>query len=347
MKSSILDSISSPEDLKNLSFEELGPLCTEIRQTLIQTTAKSGGHLASNLGTVELTVALHRVFDCPQDQIVWDVGHQCYTHKLLTGRKDQFSTLRQEGGLSGFPKRKESVYDAFVAGHSSTSISVASGLARAKSLQHDNHHVIAVIGDGAFTSGLAFEGANNAARFRDNLIVILNDNKMSISKNVGSFSKYLSKIRSRPAYFKTKDTVESVFNHVPLVGKPIARMMLKNAPIVILDEATAMLDPRGRKGLMRVCHELHDRGMTVVMITHFMEEAAQADRVIVLEEGRVACDGTPQDVLVQAELLEHLNLDLPFAAELSLELGRRGVPVGMHIETTTLKEELCRLLSKA
>ena len=134
MKSSILDSISSPEDLKNLSFEELGPLCTEIRQTLIQTTAKSGGHLASNLGTVELTVALHRVFDCPQDQIVWDVGHQCYTHKLLTRRKDQFSTLRQEGGLSGFPKRKESVYDAFVAGHSSTSISVASGLARAKKL---------------------------------------------------------------------------------------------------------------------------------------------------------------------------------------------------------------------
>ncbi|MFR3091178.1 MAG: ATP-binding cassette domain-containing protein [Eggerthella lenta] len=119
------------------------------------------------------------------------------------------------------------------------------------------------------------------------------------------------------------------------------------AAILILDEATAMLDPRGRKGLMRVCHELHDRGMTVVMITHFMEEAAQADRVIVLEEGRVACDGTPQDVLVQAELLEHLNLDLPFAAELSLELGRRGVPVGMHIETTTLKEELCRLLSKA
>ena len=127
----------------------------------------------------------------------------------------------------------------------------------------------------------------------------------------------------------------------------IARVLAMEPSILILDEATAMLDPRGRKGLMRVCHELHDRGMTVVMITHFMEEAAQADRVIVLEEGRVACDGTPQDVLVQAELLEHLNLDLPFAAELSLELGRRGVPVGMHIETTTLKEELCRLLSKA
>ena len=128
--------------------------------------------MASNLGTVELTVALHRVFDCPDDQIVWDVGHQCYTHKLLTGRREQFSTLRQEGGLSGFPKRKESEYDAFIAGHSSTSISVASGLARAKKLQNDQHHVIAVIGDGAFTSGLAFEGANNAARFGDNLIVI-------------------------------------------------------------------------------------------------------------------------------------------------------------------------------
>lgn len=227
MKSSILETISSPKDVKALPFEQLEPLCTEIREELIQTTAKTGGHLASNLGTVELTVALHRVFDCPQDQIVWDVGHQCYTHKLLTGRREQFSTLRQEGGLSGFPKRKESEYDAYIAGHSSTSVSVASGLARAKKLQNDPHHVIAVIGDGAFSSGLAFEGANNAARFGDNLIVILNDNKMSISKNVGSFSKYLSKIRSRPAYFKTKDTVESVFNHIPLIGKPMARFMMK------------------------------------------------------------------------------------------------------------------------
>ncbi len=227
MKSSILDTISSPKDVKKLSFEQLEPLCTEIRERMIQTVAKTGGHLASNLGTVELTVALHRVFDCPQDQIVWDVGHQCYTHKLLTGRREQFLTLRQEGGISGFPKRKESIYDAYIAGHSSTSISVASGLARAKSLQHDPHHVIAVIGDGAFTSGLAFEGANNAARFGDKLIVILNDNKMSISKNVGAFSKYLSKVRSRPAYFKTKDTVESVFNHIPVVGKPMAHLMMK------------------------------------------------------------------------------------------------------------------------
>lgn len=231
MNLSILSQISSPQDVKKLDFSQLEPLCTEIRQTLIRTTAKTGGHLASNLGTVELTVALHRVFDCPDDQIVWDVGHQCYTHKLLTGRQDLFSTLRQEGGISGFPKRKESKYDAFIAGHSSTSISVASGLARAKSLQGDPHHVIAVIGDGAFTSGLAYEGVNNAARFRDNLIVILNDNKMSISKNVGAFSKYLSKVRARPAYFKTKDTVETLCDHLPLVGHPAARAMhkVKNA----------------------------------------------------------------------------------------------------------------------
>ena len=226
MKSSILDTICSPQDVKELPFEQLDVLCTQIRERLIQATAKTGGHLASNLGTVELTVALHRVFDCPDDQIVWDVGHQCYTHKLLTGRREQFSTLRQEGGLSGFPKRKESEYDAFIAGHSSTSISVASGLARAKKLQNDQHHVIAVIGDGAFTSGLAFEGANNAARFGDNLIVILNDNKMSISKNVGSFSKYLSKIRARPAYFRTKDRVESICNHLPLIGKPLNQLLV-------------------------------------------------------------------------------------------------------------------------
>ena len=226
MKSSILDTICSPQDVKELPFEQLDVLCTQIRERLIQTTAKTGGHLASNLGTVELTVALHRVFDCPDDQIVWDGGHQCYTHKLLTGRREQFSSLRQEGGLSGFPKRKESEYDAFIAGHSSTSISVASGLARAKKLQNDQHHVIAVIGDGAFTSGLAFEGANNAARFGDNLIVILNDNKMSISKNVGSFSKYLSKIRARPAYFRTKDRVESICNHLPLIGKPLNQLLV-------------------------------------------------------------------------------------------------------------------------
>ena len=226
MESLLLDNIDQPSDLKNLDKEQVNKLCAEIRQFLLRNISRTGGHLASNLGAVELTVALHRVMTTPMDKIVFDVGHQCYTHKLLTGRREQFSTLRQEGGLSGFPKRKESEYDAFIAGHSSTSISVASGLARAKKLQNDQHHVIAVIGDGAFTSGLAFEGANNAARFGDNLIVILNDNKMSISKNVGSFSKYLSKIRARPAYFRTKDRVESICNHLPLIGKPLNQLLV-------------------------------------------------------------------------------------------------------------------------
>lgn len=217
----ILDGINSPQDLKKLPREQLEQLCAEIRQELISTTSRTGGHLASNLGTVELTVAIHRVFDCPQDQIVWDVGHQAYTHKLLTGRRERFSTLRQEGGLSGFPKRKESPYDAYLAGHSSTSISAAFGLVRAKRLQGDDHHVLAVIGDGSFTSGLAYEGANNAGRTGDNLIVIFNDNKMSISKNNVGPSRYLSQLRARPGYFKLKDTVSQVFDHVPLVGKPI------------------------------------------------------------------------------------------------------------------------------
>lgn len=221
MNGKLIDKIDSPENLKKIPFRLLPQLCQEIREILIETTSKTGGHLASNLGTVELTVALHRVFDSPQDQIVWDVGHQCYTHKLLTGRREEFHTLRQENGLSGFPKRNESIHDAFIAGHSSTSISAAYGLARAKKLHGDPHHVIAVIGDGSFTSGLAYEGANNAARWGDNLIVILNDNKMSISKNVGALSKYLSKIRSRPAYFRTKDTIGEVCNKIPVVGKGV------------------------------------------------------------------------------------------------------------------------------
>lgn len=221
MKKRVIDTINSPADLKRLPFSLLPRLCQEIREILIKTTAKTGGHLASNLGTVELTIALHRVFDTPNDQIVWDVGHQCYTHKIITGRLAKFQTLRQENGISGFPKHYESIHDAFLSGHASTSISVACGLARAKKLNGDHHHVIAVIGDGAFTSGLAYEGANNGARFGDNLIVILNDNKMSISKNVGGLSKYLSQIRSCPAYFRTKDAVERTCNKIPIVGKNV------------------------------------------------------------------------------------------------------------------------------
>ena len=221
MESLLLDNIDQPSDLKNLDKEQVNKLCAEIRQFLLRNISRTGGHLASNLGAVELTVALHRVMTTPMDKIVFDVGHQCYTHKLLTGRREQFYTLRQEGGLSGFPKRKESEYDAFIAGHSSTSISVASGLAKAKKLQNDQHHVIAVIGDVAFTSGLAFEGANNAARFGDNLIVILNDNKMSISKNVGALARYFSHLRTTSRYIDAKENVRTFLDGVPVVGPPL------------------------------------------------------------------------------------------------------------------------------
>ncbi len=214
----LLDRIDRPQDLKKLSFKQLNLLCQEIREILIQTVSQTGGHLSSNLGVVELTVALHKVFDVPQDQLVWDVGHQSYTHKILTGRKNKMHTLRQKGGLSGFSKPSESPYDAFVAGHSSTSISVASGLARAKSLQGDPGFVVAIIGDGAFTGGLAYEALNNAGHYKDRIIVVLNDNEMSISKNVGAFARYLAQIRSKPGYYSTRNKIKKLLSSVPLVG---------------------------------------------------------------------------------------------------------------------------------
>lgn len=223
-----LDKIDSPADLKKLSIDELYILCGEIRDMLIKTVARNGGHLSPNLGTVELTVALHYVYDMPKDSLVWDVGHQAYTHKILTGRREEMSTIRQKGGLSGFPKRSESKYDAFNVGHSSTSISAAYGIARAKALKGDSSRTIAVIGDGALTGGLAFEGLNNAGRSTKNFTVILNDNKMSISKNVGSLAKYLTQIRIRPGYIKTKKVVERVLLHTPVVGAPIRRLMLRS-----------------------------------------------------------------------------------------------------------------------
>lgn len=192
-----LSELKLPEDLKKLTVPQCKALCREIRSILINTVSENGGHLASNLGTVELTMAIHRVFDSPKDKIIWDVGHQAYTHKLLTGRLDRFSTLRTESGISGFAKPAESEHDSFISGHSSNSISAACGIAKAMRLNGDDHNVIAVIGDGAFTGGMAYEGLNNAGKSDDNLIVILNDNEMSISKNVGAFAKYLSSIRGK------------------------------------------------------------------------------------------------------------------------------------------------------
>ena len=214
-----------PTGLKALTLSQCNVLSEEIREILIDTVSKTGGHLASNLGSVELSLAIHRVFNSPKDKIIWDVGHQSYTHKLLTGRLNTFSTLRQENGISGFPRPSESVHDAFIAGHSSNSISAACGIARGMKLQGDNHHAIAIIGDGAFTGGLAYEGLNNAGKSEDNIIIILNHNDMSISKNVGAFAKYIAGIRAKPEYLNTKQLVERVLNKTPLVGTPLKHMI--------------------------------------------------------------------------------------------------------------------------
>ncbi len=215
--------INSPLDLKKLTVAEMNELAAEIRQQLIQSVSRSGGHLASNLGVVELTIALHYVYDTPHDKIIWDVGHQSYVHKILTGRQDKMSTLRQYGGISGFPKSEESPYDAFNTGHSSTSISAALGMALARDIQNQNYSVIAVTGDGALTGGMTYEALNNAGNAGRDLTVILNDNEMSISKNVGAMSSYLNRLRTDPSYARTKDEIESVLSRIPGIGPNLAR----------------------------------------------------------------------------------------------------------------------------
>lgn len=217
-----LENITSPADVKKLDKGDLPKLAEECREVLVDTVSENGGHLASNLGVVELTIALHRVFNSPKDKIIWDVGHQCYTHKLLTGRYSEFSTLRTQDGLSGFSNPNESEHDIFFSGHSSVSISQALGVATANSINNDKHSTIAVIGDGALTGGLAYEALNNAGRTGKNLIVILNDNEMSISKNVGSVARYLAVIRSTPRYYKLKAHTETAINKIPLIGKKLS-----------------------------------------------------------------------------------------------------------------------------
>lgn len=211
----ILERISSPEDVKKLSTEEIAVLCDELRSFLIKSVSKTGGHLASNLGAVELTVAIHRVFDTSRDRLVFDVGHQCYVHKALTGRRDLFDTLRQFGGLSGFPKPEESIHDAFIAGHASNSVSVALGMARARTLRGEDYSVVALIGDGATTGGLSYEGLNDAGASGEQIIVILNDNGMSINENVGGVSRHLSNLRSRPGYYRFKRKYHSLLEKIP------------------------------------------------------------------------------------------------------------------------------------
>lgn len=212
----ILETIHSPADVKALPKEQLAPLCAELREFLVQSVSRTGGHLASNLGVVELTVAIHRVFDTASDRLVFDVGHQCYVHKALTGRQELFETLRQFGGLSGFPKPRESVHDAFIAGHASNSVSVALGMARARTLRHEHYSVLALIGDGALTGGLAYEGLNNAGASGEPLIVILNDNGMSINPNVGAVPTHLGRLRTKPAYYHFKKWYRGLFGAHPM-----------------------------------------------------------------------------------------------------------------------------------
>ena len=212
---SILEKIQSSDDVKKLSEEELEPLCAELRAFLVEHVSKTGGPLASNLGTVELTLALHRVYDTKKDRLVFDVGHQSYIHKILTGRRDRFSTLRQYGGLSGFPKPREAEDDAFIAGHASNSVSVALGMAKARSLSHQDYDVVAVIGDGALTGGLAYEGLTAAAASGESMVIVLNDNNMSIDPNVGGMARLLQRMRVRPGYFNFKRWYRELFSHMP------------------------------------------------------------------------------------------------------------------------------------
>ena len=220
--SKMLEKIQSPRDLDGMSYEQLEQLAGEIRKSLISTVSSNGGHLASNLGVVELTLALHRVFHMPEDKIVFDVGHQSYIHKMITGRYDRFSTLRSYGGLSGFPKRCESAYDCFETGHASTAISAALGMARARDYQNGHYDVIAVVGDGALTGGMCYEALNDAGHSRTRLIVILNDNEMSIAPNVGALSSYLTDLRISAGWQSAKQRVRRL-NRFPVVGKIIYR----------------------------------------------------------------------------------------------------------------------------
>ena len=219
----ILKNINSPQDIRTMTYHQLEELAGEIREEIIAIVANNGGHLAPNLGVVELTLAIHKVFQSPVDRILWDVGHQCYVHKIITGRKDDFKTLRQFGGISGFPRQSESIHDAFGTGHSSTSISAALGLALARDLQGESYNVVAVIGDGAMTGGMAFEALNHAGQLKKDMIVILNDNEMSIAQNVGAMSGYLARLRTDPVYTRGKEDLEMLLKKLP-IGSTLLRM---------------------------------------------------------------------------------------------------------------------------
>ncbi len=272
----ILERVHGPEDIRKLSMKESKQLASEIREFLLEHVSKTGGHLSSNLGVVELTIALHQVFQTPQDQIVWDVGHQAYVHKILTGRKEQFDTLRQKDGLSGFPKIEESPYDAFNTGHATTSISAAYGIAKARDVLGQDHEVIAVIGDGSFTGGMAYEAMNNAGKDKTKLIVVLNDNEMSISHNVGSVPLHLSKLRTRKGYVKSKRLIKKLVGKFPSLS-PLYRLAdtVKDKTKYLFIKGI-LFEELGFTYLGPVDgHDLHD-------LTEVLKQAKSLDRPVVV-----------------------------------------------------------------
>ena len=227
----MLEKIQKPNDIKKIPADQLPALAEEIREFIIESLSKTGGHLASNLGVVDLTIAMHRVFDLPKDKLIFDVGHQSYVNKIITGRKIGFENLRQFHGMSGFPKKKESDCDAFHSGHSSMSLSAALGMVTARDINHTDETIVAVIGDGALSGGMAYEALNNMARLRKekkNLIIILNDNKMSIAENVGGMSAYLNKVRTRKEYVEFKGNVEQSLLRIPGIGKELTTILKKS-----------------------------------------------------------------------------------------------------------------------
>jgi len=288
----VLEKINQPNDIKKLSEEELNLLADEIREFLINKISETGGHLASNLGVVELTMALHLALDLPNDKIIWDVGHQSYTHKLLTGRREGFDGLRKYGGMSGFPKRKESECDSFDTGHSSTSISAGLGYAHAREIMGDDYKVVSVIGDGALTGGMAFEALNNAAALKSNFIIVLNDNNMSISENVGGMSSYLAGFRTADAYIDLKTSVMNSLNKIPVYGERMVKRIRKTKsgikqfliPGMLFEEMGIMylgpVDGRDYKAIEKLLKEaMHVDGPVLVhVMTHKGAGYAPAER---------------------------------------------------------------------
>lgn len=273
----ILERINEPQDIKKLSYDEMQILAGEIREFLIETISRTGGHLASNLGVVELTIAMYRVFDFPRDKVIWDVGHQAYTHKILSGRKEGFGALRQFGGMSGFPKRKESPFDVFDTGHSSTSISAGLGMVQARDILGEDYRVISVIGDGALTGGMAYEALNNAGGQKTNFIIILNDNNMSIAPNVGGMSTYLSELRAGEGYNQLKQNVSDSLKRVPYVGEPVVNVISRTKNTIKQMFVPGMLFED-----MGVTYLGPVDGHDILKLTRIMREAKKIRRPVII-----------------------------------------------------------------